>query len=81
MPRETQLKISHSPNHINNMKIVKLNEFPNPTLRIKYDHKYITKTKLPDHISVEWEIITKLLLHIQDKEGKRILLRENLNDW
>ena len=28
---------------------------PDPTHRIMYDDKFITKTKIPDDISVEWK--------------------------
>lgn len=54
-PGETQLKISHSPNNINTIEIVRIEDFPDPTLRINYDDKSIIKTKLPNKISVEWQ--------------------------
>lgn len=54
-PDETQLKVSHSPNNVNIIQIVKKDDFPNPTLRIYYGDEYISRTKLPDNISVEWE--------------------------
>ena len=54
-PNETELVVSHSPNNINKIEIIRVEEFPAPILRIKYDNKYITKTKLPDDISVEWK--------------------------
>lgn len=53
-PTEKELLISHSPNQINKIEIVQIEEFPDPILRIKYDDKFITKTKLPDDITVEW---------------------------
>lgn len=53
-PNETQLMLSHSPNDKNKIEIVRIEDFPDPTLRINYDNKSIMKTKLPDNISVEW---------------------------
>ena len=54
-PNETELLVSHSPNNINKIEIIRIEEFPDPILRIKYDTKSISKTKLPDNISVEWK--------------------------
>ncbi|WP_062052100.1 hypothetical protein [Bacillus sp. JCM 19034] len=54
-PQETELKVSDSPNNINSIKIVKIDDFPDPTIRINYDNKSIMKTKIPDKISIEWE--------------------------
>lgn len=51
---ETQLKVSHSPNNVNTIEIVKKDDFPDPTIRIKYDNKSIMKTTIPDNISVQW---------------------------
>lgn len=53
--QETQLEISHSPNNINSIEIVKKDDFPDPTIRINYDDKSIMKTKIPDKITVEWK--------------------------
>lgn len=53
--QETRLEISHSPNNINSIEIVKKDDFPDPTIRIKYDDKSIMKTKIPDKITVEWK--------------------------
>ncbi|KGA96051.1 hypothetical protein AJ85_12100 [Alkalihalobacillus alcalophilus ATCC 27647 = CGMCC 1.3604] len=52
---ETQLEVSFSPNDINKIEVVKVDEFPDPILRIKYDDKSIMKTKLPQNISIEWK--------------------------
>lgn len=64
---ETELKVSHSPNDINTIKIVQKDDFPDPTIRIQYDGKHIMKTMIPDTISVQWHndfeaevILTKL---------------------
>ena len=51
---ETQLKVSHSPNNVNTIEVVKKDDFPDPTIRIKYDDKSIMKTTIPDNISVQW---------------------------
>ncbi|HLR24173.1 MAG TPA: hypothetical protein VK093_00065 [Candidatus Avipropionibacterium sp.] len=51
---ERQLELSHSPNHINTIEIVQKNDFPDPSLRIRYGEKEIIKTKIPDTISIEW---------------------------
>ncbi|MBM7542800.1 hypothetical protein [Amphibacillus cookii] len=64
---ETQLLVSHSPNNIKTIEIVRIEDFPDPTLRINYDNKSIMKTKLPDNISVEWE---------NDYEANVILTRQ-----
>lgn len=52
---ETSLKVSHSPNHINTIEIIKKDDFPDPTIRINYDNQSIMKTKIPDTISVQWD--------------------------
>ncbi|WP_035341597.1 hypothetical protein [Halalkalibacter hemicellulosilyticus] len=67
--QETQLKVSHSPNNINSIEIVKKNDFPDPTLRINYDNRSIMKTKIPDKISVEWEDDYKAIV-ILTKKGR-----------
>lgn len=54
-PNETQLMVSESPNNKNKIEIVRIEDFPDPTIKINYDNKYILKTKLPDNISVEWK--------------------------
>lgn len=54
-PQETQLKVSHSPNNINSIEIIKKDDFPDPTIRVNYDDKSIMKTKIPDKIDVEWK--------------------------
>ena len=51
---ETQLKVSHSPNNVNTIEVVKKDDFPDPTIRIKYDDESIMKTTIPDNISVQW---------------------------
>ncbi|WP_062349899.1 hypothetical protein [Bacillus kwashiorkori] len=66
-PDETQLMVSHSPNNINTIEVVKTDDFPDPTIRIYYDDKHITKTKLPNDISVEW---------INDYEANVILKKQ-----
>lgn len=54
-PKETQLTVSHSPNNINTIEVVRIEDFPDPTIIIKYDNKSVMKTKLPDKISVKWK--------------------------
>lgn len=53
--QEKTLELSHSPNNINSIEIVMTNDFPDPTIKIKYDDKSIMKTKIPDEITVEWK--------------------------
>ncbi|RDW16598.1 hypothetical protein CWR48_16295 [Oceanobacillus arenosus] len=55
VPREIQLLVSDSPNNKNKIEIVRVEDFPNPTLRINYDKNSIIKTNLPDDISIEWK--------------------------
>ncbi|MEK3886183.1 hypothetical protein [Bacillus sp. FSL K6-3431] len=50
-----QLMVSHSPTNKNKIEIVRIEDFPDPTLRINYDNKQITKTTLADKISIEWK--------------------------
>lgn len=67
IPNETQLIVSDSPNNKNKIEIVRIEDFPDPTLRINYDNNSIMKTKLPDDISVEW---------ISDYEADVILTKQ-----
>lgn len=67
IPNETQLLVSDSPNNKNKIEIVRIDDFPDPTLRINYDDNSIMKTKLPDEISVEW---------INDDEANVILTKQ-----
>lgn len=55
LSKEIQLEISHSPHNINTVEVVKVDDFPDPTIRIKYEDQSIIKTKIPDNISIEWE--------------------------
>ena len=55
VPAEKLLLVSHSPNEINSIKIVKRDDFPDPTIRILYQDKNVMKTKIPDELSVQWE--------------------------
>lgn len=55
VPHETQLMVSDSPNNKNKIEIVRIEDFPDPTLSINYENKSIMKTKLPDDIAVEWK--------------------------
>lgn len=64
---ETQLKVSHSPNNINTIEVLKKDDFPDPTIRIKYDDKSIMKTTIPDTVSVQWN---------NDSEAKVILTKQ-----
>jgi len=41
---ETLLIVSHSPNEVNVIEVVKKDDFPDPTIRIKYDNQNIMKT-------------------------------------
>lgn len=54
-PNETELMVSQSPHNKNKIEIIRKEDFPDPTLHIHYDNEHIVKTKLPDHISVEWK--------------------------
>ena len=53
--QEKTLELSYSPNNINSIEIVMTNDFPDPTIKIKYDDKSIMKTTIPDEITVEWK--------------------------
>lgn len=68
--QETRLKISHSPNNINSIEIVKKDDFPDPIIRIKYDDKSIMKTKIPDKITVEWKNDYQAIV-ILTKQGRK----------
>jgi|SRR5690625_310163 len=57
-PEETQIMTSESPNGENKIEFFKIDEFPDPILKIKYDNRYIIKQgtlPIPDKISVEWK--------------------------
>lgn len=57
-PEETQIMTSESPNGKNKIEFFKIDEFPDPILKIKYDNRYIIKQgilPIPDNISVEWK--------------------------
>ncbi|MGD7045642.1 hypothetical protein [Jeotgalibacillus proteolyticus] len=53
--QETQLEISHSPNHLNSIEIVMIHDFPDPTISINYDDQSVMKTQIPDKTTVEWK--------------------------
>ena len=74
---EKVLKVSHSPNHVNKIEVVKKNDFPDPTIRIKYDDKNIMKTTIPDTILVEWDndFEAKVILIIQGQERNIVELK------
>src|SRR5690625_774985 len=58
VPDETQLMVSDSPNNINQIELVEKEDplrSDRSYLRIYYDDEIITRTKLPDDISIEWE--------------------------
>lgn len=66
-PEETQIMTSESPNEKNRIEFFKVNEFPDPILKIKYDNRYIIKRSIlpiANKISVEWK---------NDKEANVIL--------
>ncbi|WP_339148980.1 MULTISPECIES: hypothetical protein [unclassified Sutcliffiella] len=67
VPSEIQLMVSDSPNNKNKIEIVRVEDFPDPTLRINYDNNSIIKTNLPDDISIEWK---------NDYEANVILVRQ-----
>lgn len=67
----TQLKISHSPNNINIIEVVKTDDFPDPTIKINYADQSIMKTKIPDNISVEWENDYEAIV-ILSRQGKEV---------
>lgn len=67
VPSEVQLMVSDSPNNKNKIEIVRVEDFPDPTLRINYDNNSVIKTNLPDDISIEWE---------NDYEANVILVRQ-----
>lgn len=52
--KEQQLLVDESPNNINTISVVQVDDFPDPTISIRYDGESITKTNIPDKISVEW---------------------------
>lgn len=57
-PTETLIMTSESPNKKNSIEFFKIEEFPDPILKIKYDNRYIIKMNIlpsPDRITVEWE--------------------------
>src|SRR5699024_10233712 len=52
---DIELDLSHSPNNINTIEVLGVNEFPHQiTTTIKYNDHTITKTYRPDKISIEW---------------------------
>ncbi|WP_416314309.1 hypothetical protein [Rossellomorea sp. FS2] len=78
---ETQLEISHSPNKINSMEIVKKDDFPDPNIRITYGDKSIMKTKIPDKISIEWknDYQATLILTKQGREPDIVEIEFDVN--
>lgn len=50
---DESLKISHSPNNVNTIEVIQKEDFPKPTIRIKYDQNSIMKTTIPDKISIQ----------------------------
>lgn len=57
-PTETQIMTSDSPNEKNRIEFFKIDGFPDPILKIKYDNRYIIKQNIlptPDRISVKWK--------------------------
>lgn len=57
-PKETHIMTSQSPNEKNRIEFFRIEEFPDPILKIKYDNRYIIKMNIlpsPDKISVEWK--------------------------
>jgi hypothetical protein len=57
-PAETQIMTSESPNRINKIEFYKVDEFPDPILKIKYGNRYIIKQgtlPIPENISVQWK--------------------------
>lgn len=66
-PTETHIMTSQSPNEKNRVEFFRIEEFPDPILKIKYDNRYIIKMNIlpsSDKISVEWK---------NDKEANIIL--------
>lgn len=66
-PKETHIMTSESPNEKNRIEFFRIEEFPDPILKIKYDNRYIIKMNIlpsSDRISVEWK---------NDKEANVIL--------
>lgn len=53
-PEVNQLEHSMSPNQNNEIEIVKIDEFPDPIIRINYADQSIMKTKIPHDIIVDW---------------------------
>lgn len=64
-PGVKELQVSHSPNNENIITIYQVNEFPDPILKIEYGDQEITKTKIPDKITIEWEndVKAQIMLH------------------
>lgn len=66
-PKETEFKVSHSPNKKNKIEFFRVEDFPRPTLRIDYDENSIVINNLPKKIDVIWK---------NDKEAEVTLTRE-----
>lgn len=52
---ETTLEISSSPHDVHTIEVVKVDEFPDPVINIRYGDQVMTKTKIPDDIKIHWE--------------------------
>ncbi|KZE50752.1 hypothetical protein [Rossellomorea marisflavi] len=52
---ETTLEISSSPHDVHTIEVVKVDEFPDPVIDIRYGDQVMTKTKIPDEIKIHWE--------------------------
>ncbi|MEW4306013.1 hypothetical protein Q0N12_11490 [Rossellomorea marisflavi] len=52
---ETTLEISSSPHDVHTIEVVKVDEFPDPVIDIRYGDQVMTKTKIPDDIKIHWE--------------------------
>ncbi|UKS66382.1 hypothetical protein [Rossellomorea marisflavi] len=52
---ETTLEVSSSPHDVHTIEVVKVDEFPDPVVDIRYGDQVITKTKIPDEIKIHWD--------------------------
>lgn len=77
-PQETQFMVSESPNEKNQIEFLKVDEFPTPTLKIKYDNRSITKpTIVPklENLAVEWRSNQEAVIILKGK-GEEVYREE-----
>lgn len=68
-PEETLIKTIPSPNDEYTIELYRIDEFPDPSLKIKYDNRYIIKPNTSvNQVSIEWK---------SDKEADVIIDKGN----